>query len=122
MWTGKAQWTMARAINSGLLYPSSFVGCHAGDRESYDDFKDFFYPVIEAYHKGFSMTEGSKLEGTIEYRVAFKDVAQAVAGDDDLVTDTKQGEAYVSDMAPGGAAKVKAFLTAEALVYAVLVK
>eukprot|EP01051_Picozoa_sp_SAG22_P010206 SAG22_NODE_904_length_6586_cov_3.133498_1_plen_155_part_10 len=43
------------AVNSGVLYPSSFVGCHAGDAESYDDFKDFFYPVIQGYHKGFDI-------------------------------------------------------------------
>jgi protein-arginine kinase len=53
--TGPAKWTLARAINTGVMYPESFVGCHAGDRESYDDFKDFFYPLIEAYHTGFSM-------------------------------------------------------------------
>ena len=40
------------------MYPHSFVGCHAGDQESWDDFKDFFYPVIEAYHVGFSMETG----------------------------------------------------------------
>ena len=67
--TGKAAWTIARAVNSGVSYPSSFVGCHAGDRESYDDFKDFFYPVIEAYHKGFSMEVGSQLEGTASERM-----------------------------------------------------
>jgi len=67
--TGKAGWTLARAINSGVMYPSSFVGCHAGDRESYDDFKDFFYPVIEAYHKGFSMEKGSDLQGTAAERM-----------------------------------------------------
>lgn len=67
--TGKAGWTLARAINTGTMHPSSFVGCHAGDRESYDDFKDFFYPVIEAYHKGFSMSEGSTLEGTASERM-----------------------------------------------------
>lgn len=67
--TGKAKWTMARAINSGVTYPSSFVGCHAGDRESYDDFKEFFYPVIEAYHKGFSMEKGSDLVGTAADRM-----------------------------------------------------
>jgi len=67
--TGQAKWTMARAINSGISYPSSFVGCHAGDRESYDDFSEFFYPVIEAYHKGFSMTEGSQLAGTASERM-----------------------------------------------------
>ena len=67
--SGPAKWTIARAINSGISYPSSFVGCHAGDRESWDDFKDFFYPVIEAYHKGFSMTEGSDLKGTASERM-----------------------------------------------------
>eukprot|EP01043_Picozoa_sp_COSAG02_P003660 COSAG02_NODE_91_length_37690_cov_91.664840_4_plen_449_part_00 len=53
--SGPAKWTLARAINSGTCYPSSFVGCHAGDSSSYDDFKDFFYPVIQAYHKGFDI-------------------------------------------------------------------
>jgi protein-arginine kinase len=67
--SGPAKWTLARAINSGTMYPSSFVGCHAGDRESYDDFKDFFYPVIEAYHKGFSMEKGSDLKGTASERM-----------------------------------------------------
>jgi len=56
--TGAAKWTLARAVNSGTMYPHSFVGCHAGDQESWDDFKDFFYPVIEAYHVGFSMETG----------------------------------------------------------------
>lgn len=70
----------------------------------------------------FDLDNWSELEGTIEYRVVFKDVANAIAGDDDLVNDTKQGEAYVNDMTTGGPAKVKAFLTAEALVFAVLVK
>jgi protein-arginine kinase len=67
--TGPAKWTMARAINSGIMHPDSFVGCHAGDRESYDEFKDFFYPVIEAYHKGFSMEKGSDLKGTASERM-----------------------------------------------------
>jgi protein-arginine kinase len=53
--SGPAKWTLARAINSGVMYPSSFVGCHAGDVESYDDFKDFFYEVITRYHKGFDV-------------------------------------------------------------------
>jgi hypothetical protein len=29
--------------------------CAAADSTSYDDFKDFFYPVIQAYHKGFDI-------------------------------------------------------------------
>ena len=54
--SGPAKWTLARAINSGVRYPESFVGCHAGDKESYDDFKDFYYPLIEKYHEGFQIT------------------------------------------------------------------
>jgi len=45
--SGPAKWTLARAINTGVCHPTSFVGCHAGDVESYDEFKDLFYPVIE---------------------------------------------------------------------------
>merc|ERR1740124_945309 len=67
--TGPAKWTLARAVNSGVMYPHSFVGCHAGDAESWDDFKDFFYPVIEKYHKGFSMKDGKPLAGTPSSRM-----------------------------------------------------
>ena len=56
--SGPAKWTIARAVNSGVLFPESFVGCHAGDYESYDDFKEFFYPVIQKYHKGFDVENG----------------------------------------------------------------
>jgi len=62
--SGPAKWTLARAINTGVIYPESFVGCHAGDRESYDEFRDFFYPVIEKYHTGFSMEQGGAPEGS----------------------------------------------------------
>ena len=61
--SGPAKWTLARAINSGTCYPSSFVGCHAGDKDSYDDFKDFFYPVIQAYHKGFDIETTKHVTG-----------------------------------------------------------
>ena len=37
------------------MYPSSFVGCHAGDHESYTVFQELFNPVIEGYHKGFKI-------------------------------------------------------------------
>lgn len=47
-------WTIGRAINTGVVNPSSFLGCHAGDKESYNDFKDFYDPIIEKYHVGFS--------------------------------------------------------------------
>ncbi len=67
--SGPAKWTLARAINTGVIYPESFVGCHAGDKESYDDFRDFFHPVIEKYHTGFSMQEGSALDGSPSERM-----------------------------------------------------
>jgi len=67
--SGPAKWTLARAINTGVMYPESLVGCHAGDRESYDDFKDFFWPVIEAYHVGFSMASGWRPPGTATERM-----------------------------------------------------
>ncbi len=51
----QANWTIARAINTGVMYPSSFVGCHAGDHESYTVFQELFNPVIEGYHKGFKI-------------------------------------------------------------------
>ena len=50
-------WTIARAINTGVQHPSSFVGCHAGDLESYHIFREFFYPVIEQYHVGIKVEE-----------------------------------------------------------------
>ena len=54
------------------MSPSSFVGCHAGDLESYTLYKELFHPgecvgelearsdsnaVIEGYHKGFKVGE-----------------------------------------------------------------
>eukprot|EP00463_Aulacantha_scolymantha_P003778 TRINITY_DN468_c0_g1_i3.p1 TRINITY_DN468_c0_g1~~TRINITY_DN468_c0_g1_i3.p1 ORF type:complete len:600 (+),score=163.74 TRINITY_DN468_c0_g1_i3:225-1802(+) len=44
-------WTIARAINTGVCYPTSFLGCHVGDLESYSTFKDLFHPIIEKYHR-----------------------------------------------------------------------
>lgn len=53
--TTKNGWSIARAINTGTVNPTSFMGCHAGDLESYQVFKPLFQGVIEKYHKGFSM-------------------------------------------------------------------
>lgn len=59
--TASAGWTLARAINTGVCYPTSFVGCHAGDKESYKEFAFLFNPVIEHYHVGY------KLDGTMKH-------------------------------------------------------
>lgn len=51
----KNGWTIARAINTGVTNASSFMGCHAGDLESYSDFSPLFKGVIEKYHVGYNM-------------------------------------------------------------------
>merc|ERR1719277_1383701 len=48
-------WTLARSINTGVINPSSFLGCHAGDMESYSDFLPLFKGAIEKYHVGYDM-------------------------------------------------------------------
>ena len=40
---------------SGVMHPDSGCGCHAGDHESYEMYKELFHPVIEMYHKGFKI-------------------------------------------------------------------
>ena len=59
--TKAAGWTIARAINTGTCYSSSFVGCHAGDLESCHLYSDLFAPVIERYHVGY------KLDGSMQH-------------------------------------------------------
>jgi len=61
MTTASAKWTIARAMNTGTCYPTSFVGCHAGDMESYHLYSDLYTPVIENYHVGY------KLDGTMNH-------------------------------------------------------
>lgn len=53
--TKTAGWSIARAINTGIQNPSSSVGCHAGDHESYSDFAALYNFVIKSYHKGFDL-------------------------------------------------------------------
>lgn len=58
--TKSAKWTLARAINTGVCYQSSFVGCHAADLESYKIFSFLFNPVIEGYHVGYKVDGSMK--------------------------------------------------------------
>ena len=44
-----------RLLSSGVMHPDSGCGCHAGDHESYEMYKELFHPVIEMYHKGFKI-------------------------------------------------------------------
>jgi creatine kinase/arginine kinase len=47
--------TLAKAINSGVKNLDSGIGIYAGDEESYSLFKDIFDPIIQEYHD-FSKT------------------------------------------------------------------
>lgn len=50
---GNGHWTIARAINTGTMFPKAYMGIHAGDPESYDTFIDIYKPCVEGYHLGF---------------------------------------------------------------------
>merc|ERR1712000_728359 len=45
----KAQ--LLKCCNSGIDCPDSDMGCYAMNPSDYDDFKPFFQPVLERYHK-----------------------------------------------------------------------
>ena len=42
--------TLAQAINSGVVNPDSSIGVYAGDKESYELFAPLFDPIIQEYH------------------------------------------------------------------------
>ncbi len=71
--TKAAKFTIARAINTGVKNPDSFMGCHAGDIESWTTFADLFDPCISEYHGGYKPTDkhpsdamdAEKLKGTL---------------------------------------------------------
>lgn len=48
-------YTLAQAINSGLMNADSNIGVYAGDEESYELFAELFDPIIKDYH-GFEKT------------------------------------------------------------------
>ena len=84
--TATGGWTLARAINTGVVNPDSLVGCHAGDAESYKDFRELFDPVIEAYHGGYGPErkhvtdlDPSKLVGDINDKSMIKTTRIRVA-------------------------------------------
>eukprot|EP00604_Paraphysomonas_vestita_P001861 CAMPEP_0174821358 /NCGR_PEP_ID=MMETSP1107-20130205/7062_1 /TAXON_ID=36770 /ORGANISM="Paraphysomonas vestita, Strain GFlagA" /LENGTH=445 /DNA_ID=CAMNT_0016038287 /DNA_START=96 /DNA_END=1433 /DNA_ORIENTATION=- len=54
---GNGRWTIARAINTGVMFPRAYMGIHAGDTESYDTFIDIYRPCVEGYHHGFVWDE-----------------------------------------------------------------
>lgn len=64
---------ISRAIQTGVMTPHLGVGCTAGDEESWELFKDLYYPVIKGWHgfdpatqKHTSDLDPSKLNQTEE--------------------------------------------------------
>jgi len=76
--TASAGWTISRAINTGVMYPDSFVGIHAGDLESYTDFASVFNSVIEGYHEGFKVASSKHVTDLNGSKITEKlsDIAQ----------------------------------------------
>jgi len=48
---GPGNWTVRRAMNSGMTHPTCMMGCHVGDTESYDTFIGIYKPLVEGYHQ-----------------------------------------------------------------------
>jgi len=44
-------YTLSNCIQTGVETPHLGVGCTAGDEDSWEKFKDLFYPVIKGWHK-----------------------------------------------------------------------
>jgi len=49
--TDKQKETLLKCCNSGIQNPDSQMGCYAMTPNDYDEFKAFFKPVLEKYHK-----------------------------------------------------------------------
>ncbi len=76
--------TLAQAINSGLVNEDSSVGVYAGDEHSYVLFAPLFDPIIEEYHGGYKKedTHSADLDAT-------KLVADSVDPDGSFVVSTR---------------------------------
>ena len=61
----KFGYTLAQAINSGIVYSDSNIGAYAGDEESYILFSNLFDPIIEDYH-GFKNNDKHQSDFNID--------------------------------------------------------
>jgi len=50
-------YTLSNAVQTGCLIPHLGVGCTAGDEESWEVFKDLYFPVIDAWHSYDAATQ-----------------------------------------------------------------
>jgi len=52
--------TISRAIQTGVMTPHLGVGCTAGDEESWEKYKELYYPVIKGWHGFDPATQSHK--------------------------------------------------------------
>ncbi len=58
----KLGYSLPKAIKSGLVNSDSSIGVYAGDKESYEVFKELFTPIIKDYH---NFTEENKHQSNL---------------------------------------------------------
>jgi creatine kinase/arginine kinase len=58
----KLGYSLPKAIKSGLVNTDSSIGVYAGDKESYEVFKELFNPIIKDYH---NFTENNKHQSNL---------------------------------------------------------
>ena len=46
-------YTLSNAIMTGVVNPNLLVGCTAGCEDSWEKFKDLFYPIVKKLHGGY---------------------------------------------------------------------
>ena len=49
-------YTLSNVILTGVVNPHLRVGCTAGCEESWEKFKDLFYPIVKKIHNGYDAT------------------------------------------------------------------
>jgi creatine kinase/arginine kinase len=59
----KLGYSLSKAIKSGLVNSDSSIGVYAGDKESYEVFKELFNPIIKDYH---NFTEENKHQSNLD--------------------------------------------------------
>ena len=59
----KLGYSLPQAIKSGLVNTDSSIGVYAGDKESYEVFKELFNPIIKDYH---NFTESNKHQSNLD--------------------------------------------------------
>eukprot|EP01038_Epipyxis_sp_PR26KG_P005764 gene5764-7956_t len=55
-------YTLSNAIQTGVVTPHLAVGCTAGDEESWELYKDLYFPIIKAWHGYDAYTQKHRMD------------------------------------------------------------